>query len=78
MYTHNPKNRAMIGTLAGGGASERHFMSAGNKWRSFKAKGKKYPIVRGVAQAAYVHPVVVINTLDRVPQSQEMLLLVQR
>ena len=54
--TLNPKNRAMIGTLAGGGATERHFMSAGNKWRSFKAKGKKYPIVRGVAQAAYVHP----------------------
>ena len=52
----NPKNRAMIGTLAGGGATERHFMSAGNKWRSFKAKGKKYPIVRGVAQAAYQHP----------------------
>ena len=39
--TLNPKNRAMIGTLAGGGATERHFMSAGNKWRSFKAKGKK-------------------------------------
>jgi large subunit ribosomal protein L2 len=54
--TLNPKNRAMIGTLSGGGATERHFMSAGNKWRSFKAKGKKYPIVRGVAQAAYVHP----------------------
>ena len=54
--TLNPKNRAMIGTLAGGGAGERPFMSAGGKWRSFKAKGKKYPIVRGVAQAAYVHP----------------------
>ena len=34
--TLNPKNRAMIGTRAGGGATERHFMSAGNKWRSFK------------------------------------------
>ena len=54
--TLNPKSRAMIGTLSGGGATERHFMSAVNKWRSFKAKGKKYPIVRGVAQAAYVHP----------------------
>ncbi len=54
--TLNPKNRAMIGTLAGGGAGERPFMSAGNKWRSFSAKGRKYPIVRGVAQAAYVHP----------------------
>jgi len=54
--TLNSKNRAMIGTLAGGGSSERPFMSAGGKWRSFRAKGKKYPIVRGVAQAAYVHP----------------------
>ena len=52
----NPKNRAMIGTLAGGGTGERPFMSAGGKWRNFRAKGKKYPIVRGVAQAAYVHP----------------------
>ena len=54
--TLNPKNRAMIGTIAGGGVSERPFMSAGGKWRNFRAKGKKYPIVRGVAQAAYVHP----------------------
>ena len=54
--TINPKNRAMIGTLAGGGAGERPFMSAGNKWRKFRARGRKYPIVRGVAQAAYVHP----------------------
>lgn len=54
--TLNPKNRAMIGTLAGGGVGERPFMSAGNKWRNYRAKGKKYPIVRGVAQAAYVHP----------------------
>lgn len=52
----NPKNRAMIGTLAGGGTGERPFMSAGGKWRNFKSKGKKYPIVRGVAQASYVHP----------------------
>ena len=54
--TLNPKNRAMIGTLAGGGSTDRPFMLAGNKWRSFRAKGQKYPIVRGVAQAAYVHP----------------------
>ena len=54
--TLNPKNRAMIGTLAGGGASERPLMSAGGKWRKFRARGRKYPIVRGVAQAAYVHP----------------------
>jgi len=42
--------------LAGGGVTERPFMSAGGKWRRFRSKGRKYPIVRGVAQAAYVHP----------------------
>ena len=54
--TLNPKNRAMIGTLSGGGVSEKPFMTAGTKWRRFRSKGRKYPIVRGVAQAAYVHP----------------------
>lgn len=54
--TLNPKNRAMIGVLAGGGVGERPLMSAGGKLRRFRSKGKKYPIVRGVAQAAYVHP----------------------
>ena len=46
----------MIGTLAGGGVGDRPLMRAGIKWRRFRSKGKKYPIVRGVAQAAYVHP----------------------
>ncbi len=54
--TLNKKNRAMIGILAGGGVGERPLMSAGGKWRRFRSKGRKYPIVRGVAQAAYVHP----------------------
>jgi large subunit ribosomal protein L2 len=54
--TLNPKNRAMIGVLAGGGAGDRPFLNAGNKWRRFRSKGHKYPIVRGIAQAAYVHP----------------------
>jgi large subunit ribosomal protein L2 len=54
--TLNPKNRAMIGTLAGGGVGERPLMSAGGTWRRFRSKGRKFPIVRGVAQAAYVHP----------------------
>ncbi|HXG14406.1 MAG TPA: 50S ribosomal protein L2 [Candidatus Nitrosotenuis sp.] len=54
--TLNPKNRAMVGVLAGGGTSERPFLNAGNKWRRYRSKGHKYPIVRGVAQAAYVHP----------------------
>ncbi len=54
--TLNKKNRAVIGTLAGGGVSERPLMSAGGTWRKFRTKGRKFPIVRGVAQAAYVHP----------------------
>ena len=54
--TLNPKNRAMIGTLAGGGAYDRPYMRAGVKALKFKTRGRKYPIVRGVAQAAYVHP----------------------
>jgi large subunit ribosomal protein L2 len=54
--TLNPKNRAMVGVLAGGGVSDRPFLNAGNKWRRYRSKGHKYPIVRGVAQAAYVHP----------------------
>ncbi len=54
--TINAKNRAMVGVLAGGGTGDRPFLNAGNKWRRYRSKGRKYPIVRGVAQAAYVHP----------------------
>ena len=54
--TLNKKNRAMIGVLAGGGVGDRPLMSAGGKSRILRSKGRKYPIVRGVAQAAYVHP----------------------
>lgn len=54
--TLHPQNRAMIGVLAGGGSGDRPFMRAGNAWRRKRSKGHKYPIVRGVAQAVYVHP----------------------
>jgi large subunit ribosomal protein L2 len=54
--TLHPQNRAMIGVLAGGGANERPFLRAGVAWRKMRARGRKYPIVRGVAQAVYVHP----------------------
>ena len=46
----------MIGILAGGGTGDRPFMRAGPAWRRKRSKGHKYPIVRGVAQAVYVHP----------------------
>ena len=35
--TLNPKNRAMIGTLAGGGSGDRPLMRAGVKWRKFRS-----------------------------------------
>ena len=37
------------------GVEDRPFMRAGVAWRRMRSKGRKYPIVRGVAQAVYVH-----------------------
>ncbi len=48
--------RATIGVVAGGGKDEKPFLKAGNKWRLMRAKGRKYPLVRGVAMAAVYHP----------------------
>jgi len=54
--TLNPKCRAVVGTVAGGGKGEKPFLKAGNKFYSLKAKGKMYPRVRGIAMAAVYHP----------------------
>ncbi len=48
--------RATIGVVAGGGKEEKPFLKAGNKWYLMRAKGRKYPLVRGVAMAAVYHP----------------------
>ncbi len=52
----NPKCRAMIGVVAGGGKSEKPFLKAGNKAKYMQSRGRLYPIVRGIAQAAVYHP----------------------
>ena len=52
----NPKCRAMVGLISGGGRKEKPFLKAGNKAKIMKAKGKLYPTVRGIAQAAVYHP----------------------
>ena len=52
----NRKCRAMIGTIAGAGRKEKPFLKAGNKAHYMKSKGKLYPKVRGIAQAAVYHP----------------------
>ena len=52
----NPKCRAMIGIVAGGGKSEKPFLKAGNKAKYMQSRGRLYPVVRGIAQAAVYHP----------------------
>ncbi len=54
--TIDPKCRAVIGQVAGGGKREKPFLRAGQKHYAYKAKNKKYPKVRGVAMAAPFHP----------------------
>lgn len=48
--------RASIGVVAGGGRIEKPFLKAGAKLKLMRAKGRKYPTVRGVAMAAVYHP----------------------
>jgi len=48
--------RATIGVLAGGGRGDKPFVKAGKKFIASRARGKQYPIVRGVAMNAVAHP----------------------
>ena len=48
--------RATVGVVAGGGRTSKPFLKAGAKYHARKAKGLKYPRVRGVAMAAAFHP----------------------
>ena len=52
----NPNSRASIGVVAGGGRKDKPFLKAGKKWHAYKAKGKKFMTVRGVAMNAVDHP----------------------
>jgi large subunit ribosomal protein L2 len=52
----SPECRATIGVVAGGGRTEKPFVKAGNKHHKMKARGSKYPTVRGVAMNAVDHP----------------------
>ncbi len=54
--TIDGKCRAMIGSVAGGGRIEKPFLKAGMKWHAMRARGRKWPIVRGVAMATPFHP----------------------
>ncbi|MFB6136429.1 MAG: 50S ribosomal protein L2 [Halobacteriaceae archaeon] len=52
----SPDCRATIGVVAGGGRTEKPFVKAGNKYHKMKARGTKWPNVRGVAMNAVDHP----------------------
>jgi large subunit ribosomal protein L2 len=52
----DPECRATIGVVAGGGRTEKPFVKAGNKHHKMRARGTKWPRVRGVAMNAIDHP----------------------
>lgn len=52
----NDKCRAMIGIVAGAGRTEKPFLKAGPKWFLQKARGRKWPVVKGQAMIAASHP----------------------
>jgi large subunit ribosomal protein L2 len=52
----SPNCRATVGVVAGGGRTEKPYVKAGNKHHKMRARGSKYPRVRGVAMNAVDHP----------------------
>ncbi len=54
--TFLPSCRAIIGTIAGGGRTEKPFLKAGTRHFKMKAKNKFYPIVSGISMNAVAHP----------------------
>jgi len=52
----HPLCRATIGIVAGGGRTEKPIIKAGNKHYLMRAKGRYWPVVRGVAMNACNHP----------------------
>ena len=52
----NPSCRATVGVVAGGGRTEKPYVKAGNKHHKMRARGTKWPRVRGVAMNAVDHP----------------------
>ncbi len=51
-----PEARATVGVVAGGGITKKPLLKAGNKYHKKRAKGHKYPRVRGTAMNPVKHP----------------------
>ena len=54
--TFSPECRAVVGTVAGSGRTEKPFLKAGNKFYAAKAKNKLWPIVSGTSMNSVNHP----------------------
>jgi len=52
----NPKCKATIGIIAGGGRKEKPFLKAGKKFYAMKAKNKLWPSISGTSQNSVDHP----------------------
>lgn len=52
----DPRCRATIGVVAGGGRLEKPFVKAGKRFHAMLGKGKPYPHTRGVAMNVVDHP----------------------
>jgi large subunit ribosomal protein L8e len=48
--------RAMVGIIAGGGRTDKPILKAGRNAHKYRAKGNRWPKVRGVAMNAVDHP----------------------
>jgi large subunit ribosomal protein L2 len=51
-----PNCRAIVGTIAGGGRTEKPILKAGRMHFKMKAKNKFWPIVSGISMNAVTHP----------------------
>lgn len=47
---------ATIGVIAGTGRTEKPFLTAGRKVKLMASRGRKYPVTKGIAMIAAVHP----------------------
>lgn len=54
--TFNPNCLAIIGTVAGGGRTDKPFLKAGNKFKAMKSKNKYWPVVSAASMNAVDHP----------------------
>ena len=52
----HPECRAAIGTIAGGGRTEKPFLKAGTKYHKMRAKNRLYPSVSGNSMNSVDHP----------------------